>query len=148
MWGKPAQWDPAQHLAQHHPDVRVHRRKLPGALMGCVDLRQRIIWLGIGLTDVQERCTLAFEIAQLEQGPTPDDPCMAAAYRRAAEEWAASMLLPSDRLIAGFSVSYRLDEIAAALEVDTPTLRARLRGLTDEEQDDVMDTIRGMSAVA
>lgn len=148
MWGEPTPWDPTQHLTQHHPDVRVHRRKLPGTLMGCADVHQRLIWLAPGLTPVQERCTLAFEIAQLEQGPIPDDPCMAAAYRRAAEDWAARMLLPAAQLIAGFCVSYRLDEIAASLEVDTPTLRARLRGLTDEEQDNIMDTIRGMSAVA
>lgn len=147
MWGEP-DWSPWSHLAEHHRDVRVRRTLLPGRLLGCVDLQRRIIWLDTDLTEVQERCTLAFELGQLEHGPVPANPCLAAAHRRASEDWAARMLIPTGRLLAGFSVSFDLSQIADVLEVDCPTLRARLRGLADDEQDMVMDVLRGMSAVA
>lgn len=146
MLGESARWSPEAHMREQHDGVRIVEMALPGQLQGCVDHKQRIIWLATGLSSVQRRCTLAYEIGQFEQGPAPADPCLAAARQRAAEDWAARMLLPIDRLLAGFSVSHDLAQIADCLEVDTPTLRARLRGLTDDEQDSVMETIHGMQA--
>lgn len=146
MLGEPARWSPEAHVREQHVGVRIVEMELPGQLQGCVDHEQRIIWLAKGLSCAQRRCTLAYEIGQLEQGPAPADPCLAAARQRAAEDWAARMLLPIDRLLVGFSVSHELPQIADYLEVDTPTLRARLRGLTDEEQDSIMETIHGMQA--
>lgn len=147
MWGDSAQWSPWTHVQKRHPDVQVIEMELPGQLQGCVDHDQRIIWLAAGLDTRQRRCTLAYEIGQLEQGPTPTDPCLAAAHRRAAEDWAARMLIPTRGLLEGFSKSYSLAQIADGLQVDLPMLRARLRGLSDAEQDAVMDTIRDMTAV-
>lgn len=121
---------------------------LPGELLGCVDLEKRIIYLAPGMDEVRARCTLAFELGQLEQGVAPEDSCLARAYQRAAEEWAARMLIPAHDLYAAFLGSAYLPQIAAMLNVDLPTLRTRLRGMTDEEQDGVMHALRGMEAAA
>lgn len=135
------------YLHEHHPDVQVREDDLPGGLQGGVDHERRVIWLDARLSPVARRCTLAYEIGQLQHGPTPPDPCLAAAHRRDAEDWAARMLLPTDVLMAGFAVSSYIPDIADHLGVDSAMLRSRLRGLTDAEQDLVMDTIRGMQAV-
>lgn len=59
------------------------------------------------------------------------------------------MLIPAASLIDGFALFRHLPEIAAWLDVDLPTLRMRLRTLSDDEQDDMMDAIRRFqSAVA
>lgn len=148
MWGDAAPFSPWVYLLEHHPDVRVSEVELPAGLQGCVDHQERVVWLDSRLSPVARRCTLTFELGQLEHGPTPSDPCLAAAHRRAAEDWAARMLIPLAELLIGFSQASHLPEIAEHLAVDTPMLRARCRGLTDDEQDAVMDAIRGMRAVA
>lgn len=111
---------------------------LPGGIQGCVDHERRIIWLSKNLTRVERDCVLAYEIGQLLQGPTSSHPCLAAAQRRAAEDWAAQMLIPTEEFLAGFAVSFDLREIADYLEVDLRTLRTRIRGGSDEEQDRIM----------
>jgi Zn-dependent peptidase ImmA (M78 family) len=121
---------------------------LPNGIQGCIDHQQRVIWVAKNLTAVERRCTEAFEIGQLLQGPTSLEPCLAAAQRRAAEEWAAQMLLPTEEFLEGFRVSFDLREIAAYLDVDLPTLRTRIRCGTDEEQDRIMATIEAFSAHA
>jgi hypothetical protein len=132
----PSQWDPWSVAASQHPDVQVIvTETLPPRMQGCVDHKRRIIWLAADLTKIQARCTLAYEIAELQQGPIPADPCTAAAHRRAAEEWAAIMMIPTEALLDGFLTAGSIPEIAARLGVDPPTLRARLRGLTNDEQD-------------
>lgn len=141
-------FSPLAYVRDRYPDVRVIEMDLPGRIQGCVDHEQCIIWLSAGLTEVQRRCTLAYEIGQLQQGPTPKDPCTAAAHQRAAEDWAARVLIPEDGLMAAFRFSCNLPMIAAYLHVDLPTLRARLRGLTDSEQDAVMAAVQTATAVA
>ncbi len=73
---------------------------------------------------------------------------MAAAHRRDCEEWASCMLIPAASLIDGFALFRHLPEIAAWLDVDLPTLRMRLRTLSDDEQDDMMDAIRRFQSAA
>lgn len=141
MQGEAERWSPLTHVREQHADVQVLEAELPGEIQGCVDHGRRIIWLREGLTRIQKVCTLAYELGQLQQGPTPDDPCLAAARQRAAEDWAARMLIPEDSLPDGFRISHDLAVIAAYFEVDLPTLRARLRGLTDVEQDAIMAAI-------
>jgi hypothetical protein len=134
----PTEWDPWSVVSAEHPDVQVIETTLPNQLQGCVDHKKRIIWLATGLTAVQRRCTLAFEIAQLQQGSTPIDPCLAAAHRRAAEDWAALMLIPSESLVRACRSTQTVPGAALLLGVDAATLRARFRGMTDDEQDMVM----------
>lgn len=148
MLGEAERFCPRQYLYERHPGVRIEEMELPGGLQGCVDHEQRIIWIATGLTRVQRRCTIAYELGQLRQGPTPTDPYLAAAHRRAAEDWAARMLIPTAQLLDGFRCCSDIPSIAEGLGVDTPTLRARLRNLTDEEQDALLDVIRGMRPVA
>lgn len=135
-------WSPSEHLHQRHPDVRVvEDRELPGGLQGCVDHEERIIWLDVRLSPVARRSTLAFEIGQLQQGPTPLDPRLAAAHRLAAADWAARMLIHIDDLVDSFACCDGYAAVAERLGVDVPTVRTRLRGLTDAEQDGVLEAI-------
>lgn len=147
MLGETAPWRPESYLREHHPDVRVFEVDLPGGAQGCIDHDQRVIWLDRRLSPVERRCTLAYEMGQLQHGPTPEDPCLAAAHCRASEDWAARMLIPTSLLLDGFRCYSYIPAIAEGLEVDAATLRTRLRNLTDEEQDAVMDVIRGVRAV-
>lgn len=142
MRGSRDAWCPWIYRAERHPDVQVVEMELDGREQGCVHVRRRTIWLDLRLTAVEARCRLAFGLGLIEFGPTPEDPRVAAACRRAAEEWAARQLVPPDALVAAFGRSGYLDEIANMLEVDMPTLRARIRGATDEEQDASMRAIR------
>lgn len=144
MWGETELWCPQAYVREQHPSVHVLEHDLPGSLLGCVDHERRIIWLKRGLTPAQWRCTLAFEIGHFEHGPMPPNPELAAARRAAATDWAARRLIPTNCLVFAFQRSTHLQAIADDLCVDLPTLRARLRGMTDHEQDAVMDAIRWM----
>ncbi|MCW2902895.1 MAG: 42, gp42 [Streptosporangiaceae bacterium] len=148
MWGETERWCPWDYVREQHPDVQVYEVELPGGLLGCIDHERRIIWLQAGIGDVQLRCTLAFEVAHLERGPTPAQPELARARQNDAEDWAARQLIPTNCLVFAFLGFTHLKDIAVELGVDLPMLRARLRGLTDDEQDAVMDAIRGIQAVA
>lgn len=147
MRGSRRTWNPWVHLRDRHPDVQVVETTLPGQLLGCVDHTQRIIWIAEGLCEVRRTSTLAYEIGQLEQGPTPDDPKLAWTHQRAAEDWAARRMLPFDCLVDGFRAAKRIPDIARFLEVDTAMLRARLRGLSDEEQDAIMEALQRVEPV-
>lgn len=143
MWGDLNTWDPWTWMRDRYPDVRVIETELPDRVQGCVDPERRIIWIAHDLTNVERRCVLAYELGQLDQGPMPEDPYAARARQRAAEEWAAQMLISTDALLAAIATSYDLSEIAAFLDVDVQTLRTRCRCLTDVEQDLFMETMQG-----
>jgi hypothetical protein len=136
-----SRWDPDKYVREQHPDVRVIDACMSGRVLGGVDHEDRTIWLNKGLSPAARRSTLAYEIAHLRQGPTPADARLAAAHQRDAAEWAARMLIDSDDFVAAFGVACDYREVAAMLDVDVPTVRARLRGLTDGEQDDVFAAI-------
>jgi hypothetical protein len=135
------QWRPEDYLRERHPEIRVVDADLPGRLQGFISHDEGIIWLRNDLSEVERRSTLAYEIAQLKQGPTPGDACLAAAHQRDAAEWAARMLIDTERFVEAFSRSASYADVAALLGVDVPTVRARLRGLTDVEQDAVFAAI-------
>jgi hypothetical protein len=128
-------WEPWDHLREVHPDVRVVEMDLAGRLQGCVDVEQRIIWLATGLDGVARRCTLAYEIAQLEQGPVPSDPCMAQAHQRAAQDWSSLMLISSEEFVAAWASCLSLAAMAERCGVDLPTFRNRIRAASNAEQD-------------
>lgn len=135
-------WDPQRYLDEHHPDVKVVDWELPPPLMGCCDHKKRTIWLAAGLDPVRRRCVLALEIAQLEKGPTPDDPCLAWARQKEAEEWAAKMLVPPDVFVAAWACGcLDLPAMAEWCGVDLRTFRTRTRAATDAEQDEVVAVI-------
>lgn len=143
-----AGWDPEEYLAEVHPEVRVYEWPLPTPLLGCCDHRQRVIWLAMDLDPVRRRCTLAEEVGHLEQGPLPPDPYAAQARQRAAQEWAARMLLPLEVFVDGFGTSFDLAVVAGHMGVDLATLRTRIRCATDEEQDLAMWALQELRAAA
>ena len=143
MTGDTSFWNPRAYLREWYPEVRVIEMDLPGTIQGCVDHKRRIIWLSPGLDEVQQRSALSFEIGQLVLGPVPANPCLAAMHQRAAADWAAQMLIPAQSLFDAFAVSNDYAAMAAHLNVDLPTLRARFRSLTDAEQDGVLSAVRG-----
>lgn len=141
MWGNRNTWDPWTYVEQRHPDVQVVTRKLQGRIQGCVDVKKQIIWLSEDLTPVQARCTLAYEIGHYEQGVTPGNPCQARAAQKAAEEWAALMLIPSEEFATAWANCLDLPSMAARCGVDLPTFRARIRAASDADQDAAMTAI-------
>lgn len=134
-------WDPRRYLDERHPDVRVRDAWLSGRLQGQLDIEGRIIWLNLGLTPPERRSTLAFEVAQLELGPTPTDPCLAAAHARAAIDWAALMLIPSDLFVEAWAGCLDLAAMAEFCDVDLPMFRARIRAASDSDQDAAIQAI-------
>lgn len=141
VWGNRNVWDPWAYAEQRHPDVRVVVMKLPARVQGCVDAEQRTIWLDEDLTPVQARCVLAYELGQLEHGVPSDDPCVQRARQRAAEEWAALMLIPSEVFVSAWGNCLDLSAMAARCNVDLPTFRARIRAASDADQDAAMQAI-------
>jgi hypothetical protein len=115
--------------------------KLRDRVQGCVDVRRRIIWLDADLTPVQARCVLAYEIGQYEQGPTPTQPCQARAAQKAAEEWAALMLVSTEDFVSAWAHCLDLATMAARCHVDVPTFRARIRAASDSDQDLALQAI-------
>ena len=143
------QWDPEVYLRQRHADVQVWESDLPDGLLGCVDHKRRIIWLSRDLCPRQRRSTLAVEIGHLEQGPTPTDhPGLASAMHRAAEEWAALMLIPTDVFAEAWGVAADLPAMASWCGVDVATFRTRIRAASDADQDLAMEAIYRLEASA
>lgn len=134
-------WEPHEFLRERHPDVRLVEWDLPFPVQGCADHARRIIWLARRLTVVQARCVLAFQIGALEQGPVPDDPCLARARQRAAQDWAALMLIPTDDFVAAWGNCLDLSAMADRCGVDLPTFRNRIRAASDADQDAAMRAI-------
>jgi hypothetical protein len=141
-WGEAeSRWDPSRYLAESFPEVRVEYACLPGRLQGCLERERGIIWLSIGLSPVEARTVLAYECGLLQQGPTPSDPCMAAAHERAAVDWAARMLIPSEMFVAAWAKCADLPAMAAFCDVDLAMFRARIRSASDAEQDEAVEAI-------
>jgi hypothetical protein len=109
--------------------------------MGCLDHHRRAIWLDSRLTHVERHCTLAHELGHLTLDTVQGEE-VATAGEWKVDRWAARRLIDLRCLERGFTWSSQLAEIADELGVDQKTLRARIRTLTDEEQDAVMTAIQ------
>lgn len=133
-------WDPERQAREERIGV-VETRELPDRVQACVDHERRIIWVAAGLSPAQRRSVVAYELGEMHQGPAPVDPCLAAAYRRAAEEWAALMLIPTEEFIAAWVGCLDLSAMAARCGVDLPTFRCRIRAASDADQDAVIQAI-------
>ncbi len=123
-------WDPWAHWQEWYPDVQVVTMKLPDGLRGCIDVQRRIIWLDETLTPAERRSTLSYELGYLELGPIDLD----GGGGEMVYDWASRLLVPFDDLLRACRRYDDLDDVAEQLSVDVPMLKARLRGLTDEEQ--------------
>lgn len=140
--GEMSPWSPWRHLRDNWPQFTVYEYDLPDGVLGCTNYRDAI-WLDHRLNQAERRCTLAHELGHLERGPLHPDATQAMldAEEIAVDQWAARKLITSRDFIAAFSWSLDLHEMAEELWVDVPTLRARIRVGTDEEQDAVMAAI-------
>lgn len=130
-------WSPWRYQRTHHPDVIIYEAELAGNMLGCVDIAGRRIWLDNRLTQAEKRSTLAHELGHLERGSLCDS-TGDAIEERSVEEWAARQLIDARALARALRWSCRIDDIAEELWVDEHLVRARLRGLTDDEQDLMM----------
>jgi hypothetical protein len=123
----------------HHPwrrlgrlvDWTLHFAHLPDGILGHTDFRRRTITLAHGLTQAERRSTLEHELHHVDRGPAPQ-------WRREYEErvvddLAARRLIAFDDLLEAMVWSYDEHEVAEELWVDVGMVRARMRGLTDEE---------------
>jgi hypothetical protein len=141
--GESRRWSPWKWLRDEHPDFRVHEAELPAGLMGCLDHHRRTVWLDSRLTDVERLSTIAHECGHIELDVASGLHVVQAPEWK-VDRWAARRLMPVRCLQRAFTWSSSLPEIADELGVDQRMLRARLRCLTDEEQDVIMDAIARM----
>jgi hypothetical protein len=125
-------YDPWQDLHDNWPEVQVVLAPLPGRLLG--ELRYPLIRLRAASSAAQRRCTLTHELLHLERGVRECGP-WAAREERIIEAETARRLLPLQSLIAALRWLGAEDHgaVAAALDVDTQILRARLDGLSSQE---------------
>lgn len=101
---------------------------LPAGVLGATDAQARTIYLKPGMTQAQRRSTLAHELEHVA------DPV---ALEHCVDAEAVRKLIPLDRLTEALRWSYDEYEMSRELWVDVPTVRARLAGLTKDEQDEI-----------
>ena len=114
---------------RHQPDIDLTwSPHLPE--MGHTDGQTRIV-MHPSQSQVERRCTLAHELAHIELGHTHGhDPRDEEQAARMAARW----LVEFEALISALAWTENLAEAADELWVDTPTLLARLRGLSEIER--------------
>lgn len=105
---------------------------LPGDLLGVTDANERTIYLQRGLTQAQRRATLAHEL-QHARRPGDREHCVDAT--------AVRHLIPLHALIEALRWSRDEHELSECLWVDEQTVRARLDGLTADEQRQVEEAL-------
>ena len=118
------------------PDIEVScRADLQGAEGAWVP-SERVILLSGTLGWRARRSVLAHELVHLELGHQPSClPWFARRQERDAINTAARRLVPVEALAGALSWSQDVYELAEELDVDVPTVRARLDCLTNEEKD-------------
>ena len=127
-----AVWNPWRHAGEHHADVTIETGvELPGRLWGLTI--GRTILLCRRLDQAARRSTQTHEIIHLERGPVPADARGRAREERAVSAEAARRLITLDALADALRWTREPDQLADALWVDVPTLRARMDGLDPVE---------------
>lgn len=135
-------WNPWRHVGERYPDVDVETRvELPGRVWGLTV--GRTILLCRRLDQAARRSTLAHELIHLERGPVPADPRGRAREERAVSAEAARRLIPLDALADALRWTRDEHQLAEALWVDRPTLRARMASLDSLEVADLEHRLDG-----
>jgi hypothetical protein len=136
-------WNPWRHIGDNYPHITVVRDiELPPQVWGMTDGRR--VWLCKKLNQVRRRCTLAHEIGHLERGITPLDERGLAREERIVTELAARRLITLDDLVAALRWTREPAELADALWVDVPTLKARMGCLDPIEVAQLENELDGM----
>ena len=104
--------------------------------MGCYDASTDTIWLDDRLTGPEHRCTLAHELVHAERQDQPlGNPDLSAKREVVVHREAARRLISVDQLADAVAWAAEARELADCLDVDLPTLQARLDVLSDAERD-------------
>ena len=115
------------------PHVRITR--LPDEVMGCYDAASNVVWLDDRLSRQEHRCTLEHELVHAERGDTAlPDPVANAKQEQLVHREASRRLIPIDQLGDALKWTIEARELAECLEVDLPTLQARLDALDAAER--------------
>lgn len=103
---------------------------------GLWDPDTRTIWLHYDLTPAQRRCTLAHEVIHAARGDEKlHDHVLTARQERLVDEIAARLLIALDDLADALRWCGSDGHLCEVLNVDSPTLAARMQHLTEEERD-------------
>lgn len=118
----------------HSPHIRVTR--LPDEFMGCYDASTDTIWLDDRLTGPEHRCTLTHELVHAERQDQPlGNPDLSAKREVVVHREAARRLISVDQLAEAVAWAAEARELAECLDVDLPTLQARLDSLNASERE-------------
>lgn len=125
-----------------------HVRQMPGVVVAMDDLEHaqaywepdhQVILLDRRLNQAERRSCLAHELQHIEAGDTccdvgPDGARQSRRQETRADGGAARQLITLDALADALLWCLGPDEVAEHLHVDERTVRARIRGLTDDEK--------------
>lgn len=118
--------------------VRVVEAPTPPGEVGYFDPDARTVIVRPGLTRAVRRATLAHEVAHVEVHDSTEGTWWAQVDARhvedCADEIAARRLLPLDELVDVLAVARSVDAVAVEMDVDVPTVRARIATLTAAER--------------
>lgn len=122
-------FSPWHYLADHHPNVRVIRTRLPGPHRGCTD--GRTIWIDDRLCQVQRRVVVCHETIHIERGIIPAD----ALEERRVDLLTAERMIAIDDLVDALRWHRHptADALADALWVEPTTVRTRVDHLSGIE---------------
>jgi hypothetical protein len=127
--------DPYKWLAR--TPLHLHFDTLPEHEMGRWIPGANAIVLDRGLSQAERRCTLVHELVHRMHGDDPDlPPDLLAAQERECEKRTAKLLIPLAKLLDALLWCHEEheEELAEILWVDVPTLRDRIRHLTEKER--------------
>lgn len=129
-------WNPWRELS-----TRTHLtvRWVDGGRRGCINYATNVIVLRRSMRFAERRSVVTHELVHDERGPVPKwlEPREEAAVRCES----ARRLIELPDLAAALQWTSFITEAAAELNVDVPTLQARLVNLTDEERAHLSDVL-------
>jgi Zn-dependent peptidase ImmA (M78 family) len=139
---RPHMWDPWRALVSE-PSITLVRADLPPGERGRYYPDRDVIVLAKGLLKVEERCTVAHELAHRRLGHTScADRLSLVRQEREAEVVAARWLIDLHDLARAEQWGRAGCEVADELGVDVAMLLARREGLTRDERDYIDTCLR------
>lgn len=115
--------------------LRIKSGELPKSIRGLYDAVTHTIWLDSALTRVERRCTLAHELVHAERRDVRiADPVLNGRQEIVVHREAARRLISVDQLAEAIVWAVEARELAECLDVDLPTLQARLETLNARER--------------
>lgn len=131
-------YDPWKTLLDH-PDITMAVTRLPAGSAWWLP-EERGIVLDDRLSQAERRCALEHELQHALDGDQrcdhgPDGGRLTRRRERRVDARAAQRLITLEQLAEAVTWCLGYDELAEHLHVDERTVRARIRGLTDQEKD-------------